>query len=464
MPTAWLIFVFWFVVWQLVKTDKPMTRLTALSFGILIGLTATGIATILFLLPLLAVACFRRVRTDARVSRGVIACALLLVGVLLGTAPCWIHNYFVARDPVFLSAHSGINFWIGNNPEANGYPRFPPGLRAGQAAMLQDSIAGAENAAGHPLSRGAVAAYWSDKARGYIAQNPAAWARLLLLKFRNFWSAFRYDDLSIMTTLREQRVIFPGFSFGLIAAFALPGMVLAVPRLRRSRWILAAIALHMAALLPVFVTERYRLPIVPGLIVFAVIGASLFWQSLIELQWQRVSIYALVLLGSTLFVSWPQRNPALWALDAYNSGWQALEAGDLKSADIKLRRALAYVPRNSETNFALGNLRFAQGNRNEAVSFYHATLELDPHHGGAMNNLGILAWQDRHFDESAVWFRHAIEANPRSAKPHFLLARTLLDQGQRDLARAELDSAARLEPGSPELAQLRQDIDRVRPN
>ena len=65
---------------------------------------------------------------------------LLLVGVGIGTAPCWVHNYVVTRDPVLLSAHSGINFWIGNNPSANGYPRFPPGLHAGQAAMLQDSI------------------------------------------------------------------------------------------------------------------------------------------------------------------------------------------------------------------------------------------------------------------------------------------------------------------------------------
>ena len=46
----------------------------------------------------------------------------------------------MAHDRVILSAHGGINFWIGNNPDANGYPRFPPGMRAGQAAMLEDSI------------------------------------------------------------------------------------------------------------------------------------------------------------------------------------------------------------------------------------------------------------------------------------------------------------------------------------
>ena len=60
MPTAWLVFVFWFLVWLIVKTERPFSRLGCLSFGLLIGLTATGIATILFLVPLLIAAIFLR--------------------------------------------------------------------------------------------------------------------------------------------------------------------------------------------------------------------------------------------------------------------------------------------------------------------------------------------------------------------------------------------------------------------
>src|SRR5205814_8597886 len=122
---------------------------------------------------------------------------LLLAGLAVGMSPCWIHNYFIAKDPVLLSAHSGINFWIGNNPEATGYPRFPPGLRSGQAAMLQDSIDRAEAAAGHPLKRAAVSKYWSQQASNYIAAHFGDWLKLVARKLRNFWSAFQYDDLSV---------------------------------------------------------------------------------------------------------------------------------------------------------------------------------------------------------------------------------------------------------------------------
>ena len=208
------------------QINLPRPR-SFLLLGLLIGLTAMGVATILFLLPLLVAASFRT--SPQRPARRIpLSILLLACGVIAGTSPCWIHNYFVARDPVFLSAHSGINFWIGNNPDANGYPRFPPGLHAGQAAMLQDSITAAESAAGRPLKRAEVSQFWSAKARLYIAGHPTDWFILVLVKFRNFWSAFRYDDLSIVTSLREHRVIWPGLEFGIVAAFGVAGMFVAL--------------------------------------------------------------------------------------------------------------------------------------------------------------------------------------------------------------------------------------------
>jgi Tfp pilus assembly protein PilF len=471
MPTAWLIFVFWFVVWRIVRNDSSPPPGEFLLLGLLIGVTAMGIATILFLIPLLAAASFKP-RPGATVplwrSRAV-AIGLLLSGVVAGTSPCWIHNYFVARDPVFLSAHSGINFWIGNNPDANGYPRFPPGLHAGQAAMLQDSITVAEDAAGHPLKRADVSHYWSAKAKSYIAAHPLAWLRLIALKFFNFWSAFRYDDLSIVTSLREHRVILPGLYFGVVAAFAIPGMIFAARR-GTARWVIAAILLHMAALLPVFVTERYRLPIVPGLLVCAAFGLTIFWQNARELRIRSLALYLLILGLATLLISWPQRNPSLWALDSYNSGLQALELGresldrdkrdaaaeSFTVADAKLGVAFAYVPQNAELNFALGELRQVQGRPNEAKSFYASTLQIDPRHERAFNNLGLLALEEERYTLAESFFQHSLAVDSRNAKTHFLLAKAFLAEGNRQSAEQEVNKAIKLSPSQREFLSLRE--------
>ena len=460
MPTAWFIFVFWFILWRIIKSQSAPDWWEALLLGLLVGLTATAIATILFLIPLLVCAIGLKPAIPARSHFRIVGCALVLLGIAIGTSPCWLHNYFIARDRVFLSAHSGINFWIGNNPDANGYPRFPPGLRAGQAAMLQDSIDVAESVAGHPLKRGEVSQYWSAKARDYIADHPLAWLRLLGLKLRNFWSAFQYDDLSIITNLREQGVTFPGIYFALLAALALPAMILTWNTARLGRWITGAIFLQMLALLPVFTTERYRLPIVPGLAVFAAFGLVTLFSNLAAGNVRPVLSYAMLLMVSTLFVSWPQRGLSLWALDAYNSGWQALESGNLSLAERKLELARAYVPDNAETNFALGNLKLAQNDTSAASSLYLTTLHLDPRHHGAINNLGVLALENGQPEMAEQRFREALAIDGRNPKTHFLLAKTLIAKGQNDNARAEIDRALALKPDQPEFKELREQIEK----
>ncbi|MDB6147401.1 MAG: hypothetical protein JWO45_1065 [Spartobacteria bacterium] len=456
MPTAWFVFVFWLIVSRISKAEKAPGLIESLALGCLIGLTAMGVATILFLVPLILAAFI--LKPKANNPRTLYPAIALFVGLGLGTSPCWIHNYFIARDPVILSAHSGVNFWIGNNPSANGYPRFPPGLRAGQAAMLEDSITSAESAVGRPLKRAEVSAYWSAQAKSYIAHHFAEWLQLLLLKLRNFWSAFQYDDLSIITNLREQGVILPGLYFGIVAALAIPGILVAWTTAPASRWITAAIALQMIALLPVFVTERYRLVVVPGMLVLGIFGLSIFWRTCVEGLYRQVTVYFAILAASVIFVSWPQRGPSLWALDAYNSGWQALESGDLRLAEEKLSIARRYVPTNPETNFALGNLRLAQNNNAAAFSFYQATLKFDHDHRGALNNLGVMAFDASRYELAEKWFRHAETLDPRNAKTHFLLAKTMLAKGDRRAAQLEIESAIRLRPSQREFEELSRQI------
>jgi len=462
MPTAWFVFIFWLILWRIVSRKNAPTKWGALILGLLVGLAATAIATILFLIPLVIGAILLKpaISTHSQFRARINALVLLFLGAAAGTSPCWVHNCFIAHDRVFLSAHSGINFWIGNNPGAIGYPRFPPGLHAGQAAMLQDSIDAAESAAGHALPRGQVSQYWAAKARNYITSHPVAWLRLLALKLCNLWSAFQYDDLSIITILREQNVTLPGIYFGLVAALALPAIFLVWKTAPLSRWIAVAIALHVLALLPVFITERYRPPIVPGLLIFAAFGLVVFFNHVVAGKFRWAIAYAAFLIVSSYFISWPQRDPSLWALDAYNSGWQALESGNLPLAERKLQLARAYVPTNPETNFALGNLRLAEGNSAAASTFYLTTLQLDDRHRGALNNLGVIALDHQQFELAEHWFRRALDLNTRTAKTHFLLAKTYAARGDLADACAEIDSAVALSPQQPEFRQLREEMHR----
>ena len=466
MPTAWLVFVFWWIVWQIVQRTATPTGTWFLLLGLLIGITAMGVATILFLVPLVLATLFTRWAAErplaSRPRAAVAAVALLGCGIVAGTAPAWGHNRFITGDAVFLSAHSGVNLWIGNNPEASGYPRFPLGLRAGQQAMLADSITGAEAAAGRPLKRSEVSAFWSAKAKAYITNAPWAWLKLIGTKIANFWNSFEYDDLSVITTLRELGITLPGLRFGLVAAFALPGAVFAVGAFPKSRWVLAAVLLHMAALLSVFITERYRLAAVPGLMLFAAFGVTSLWQSVAGQNHGRAAMCIFLVFCAAWLVSVRRGDVELWALEPYNSGLHALESQRLDVAEEKLRRAYAYVPHNAELNFALGNLHLARGERDAARQFYARTLELDDQHKGACNNLGLLALEENQADKAVHLFERALALEPNEPKTLYLLARALFATGRTAEASERIDAALRLRPEQREFQELRDRISQSR--
>ncbi len=282
--------------------------------------------------------------------------------------------------------------------------------------------------------------------------------RLLGRKVVNFWSAFSYDDISVITAFRDQSIILPGIGFGLVAAFGLPGLLIGCWRFPTSRWIAAAIFLHMASLLTVFVTERYRLAAVPGLMLFAAYGLWQLWQSLATARYLLATIFLTLVFGCTAFVSMPQQDPTLWALDTYNSGLQALEAQQLPRARKKLDLAYAYSPQNAEINFAEGNLHLALGETAIAKDYYMTALRLDPTNSGALNNLGVLALREERWDLAIEFFRLALVHSPNDAKINYLMAQAQLSNNQIQAANSQIEIALRLRPGQAEFEKLRATI------
>src|SRR5207302_3364923 len=93
MPTMWFIFVFWFVVWRVEHVGR-FSAIEAFALALLIGLTATGVATILVAVPLLIAGLIINSISQSR-QRTMSKIALVALGLLIGTAPCWAHNYLV---------------------------------------------------------------------------------------------------------------------------------------------------------------------------------------------------------------------------------------------------------------------------------------------------------------------------------------------------------------------------------
>ncbi len=467
MPTTYFVAAFWFVVWWTLRERAQLPRAREFFFiGFFMGCVSMMVANILFLTGFITAALLFKqswivsptAGANARWRTSTPAGLLLLVGIGLGASPCWMHNYFVAREPVLLSAHSGINFWIGNNPQANGYPKIPDGMHANQEGLLKDSITFAEEAVGHPLKRFEVSAYWSDKAHRYITDHPDAFMRLLGVKLGNFWNGYQYDDLGIILPMQEDGVLLPGIGFGLVAGLGIPGLLLAAARRPRARWLVAAVLLHMLSLLSVFVTERYRMAAVPGLLLLASFGVVEFAALLTNRRWVPLATYAVLLLGSFLVAQRPLPDSGLLYLDDYNTGITDLANQHMERARPKLERVYNNNPNNAEAAFAMGNLALAESNNATAMVFYQRTLQLDSQHTRAMNNLAVLAMEQGQREAARSLFSQALQITPQDAKMEYLLANVCVSLHDLPGARDAIEAAIRLAPDRRDYQLLRSQV------
>lgn len=430
-----------------------------LGFGL--GFAAMLSANLLFLLPLVALAAWPSTPTmRGGMLRFLPRLALLALCVVAGASPSWLHNYAVAREPVALSAHSGINFYIGNNPLATGYPNFPPGIRASQEGLLEDSARLAEAALGRPLRRFEVSAYWSERASKFIAEDRAAWMRLISAKLRNYYSAYEYDDISTIRPLRILGVTLPGPSFAWVAIAAAMGLVGGFLQQPATRWAAAAVVLHTLSVLPAFVTERYRLMAVPALLMLAGCGLLTVWENLRlgRMRWQWA---ACVLAGGLMaWVAYSAPRPGgVEVLADYNTAVRLLAAGNREQAVPLIERVEQSGAANAEVALLLGNFWFEAGEAQRALRHYREAIRREPTLLRAWNNAAVLTLREKSWDEAAGYIGYLRHHAPQDSRVHYYAAQLALAKGDAPAAALAIQEALRLRPGEAAYVELARTIE-----
>lgn len=194
-----------------------------------------------------AIWAMRRLAWSRIIGFGAVSAAALALMV----APWAIRNAAVLGEPVLLRSNAGLELAIGNHPGAlsdrpNGEVYFDR-LRAVQPYFGKDGQRALQQAGGEVAYARALGA----EARGWIAANPADFARLFLRHLRQF---FFPEPWQLMFSMAGPRAAF----MGLVSAIGLAGLAIALWQRRSGYWMiavyLAAVAMPYAVVQPV---QRY---------------------------------------------------------------------------------------------------------------------------------------------------------------------------------------------------------------
>lgn len=362
--------------------------------GLCLGLAALARGNALVLAGLAGLWLLWRHRRDG-VRKLLIPLGVLTLSTAAAIVPVTIRNHVAAKDFVLVSAHDGMNFYIGNAPGATGSFRQIEGISTNPENMHLEAAREAQRQAGRKLKPSEVSAWWyGETFRAMSRQGAGYLFPLFLKKFALYWNHYELPDVWDYQFVREHipLLAWPLPGFGLLAALAVPGMVLLRKRLENPAPLYLFTLGYAASVILFFVSARYRVPAVP----FTALFAAAFLVSLPDLfrAGRRVVAALVISLAAGMGLAWyPVVEPTSfsYSLNALGVAYRAQGKIDLAIAFYK--DAVRALPENPWPYYNLGVALEDRGDPANAARCYVEALRRFPRfESAAARFMGVRAF------------------------------------------------------------------------
>ncbi|MDP2905415.1 MAG: tetratricopeptide repeat protein [Candidatus Omnitrophota bacterium] len=416
--------------------------------GIFSGLCALAQANIILFAPLAALWVLRQRRADF--SAGLYAMLLFFAGLsaVLGITAC--RNYIVEKDAALVTGHVGINFYLGNNPEATGLFYNPEYIAPDQEGMSKDARIIAELNAGRRLKTSQVSNFWLSKSFAFIKSDPRAFIGLMLKKVAYLFVPFEANHDTeyylIKDKVRALRLVSPDLRY--ILPFFIVGAFLGLKQFRKNALIYIALAALSLSIVAFFVCTRYRIMLVPFMAVLAALAINSIWEAAVKKKYPAAALLcvSVVLVYALLSYSgkaYPRANNYVRYRGAIQMASFYEVENDRAAALRELKQAALLNPGGRLLLLSLGNLYYNSGDYAAAEDNFRKAVRLFPLYADAYYNLGLMYNRQGRFKEASEALEELVRLDPMDAAAHFELGRAYRFAGQPRQAAKEFALAVK---------------------
>lgn len=301
-------------------------------------------------------------------------------------------------------------------------------------------------------------AYFYRRGLEFIAGSPVRYLGLMAKKTWLFWSgveikrnldiyyAREYSAL-LATLLWDRGVSFP---FGLVAPLSLLGLAWTWSRRDPELGLLRLYVLtYSASVILFFVTARYRMPVVPVLLLFAAeavrrLAGSGRAGDLPVVAARVVPLSLLVLLLNLRAAPDPDRDAQLH----HDIGEAHLRKGSYEPATSRLQRAVELEPDYASAHHNLAAAHLYGGNPGSALDHASRALEINPRRADTRVILAEALLARERVWEAENELRQVVDLDVHPGSADYHLGRLLLKRGQYRNAVPLLTAASSWEPDS----------------
>jgi tetratricopeptide (TPR) repeat protein len=221
------------------------------------------------------------------------------------------------------------------------------------------------------------------KAVRFALAQPGAEARLLWRKLLLAWNGYEvpdnYDQAYFARESWILRGYLPGFLW--IAPLAALGFALSIREWRRSGLLHLFVLAYLLSLLALYVTSRYRLPILAGLIPLAAHGAVRLADMVRRRAWRRVVPSGALVAGVFLVGSLELVEPQGFAKEETELATFYADRGDTEAAERAFERAIREAKGSGSLHLVYMNQGFffaRAGRTSEAEEAFRNALRANP--------------------------------------------------------------------------------------
>ncbi len=391
------------------------------------------------------------------------AAGVLVAGAAIAILPVTLRNLVVGREWVLIATNGGVNFFIGNNPLSDGVAAVVPGTSPEWQRGYEETHAIAEEEMGRSLSEREVSSYWFRRGLAWIGEEPGAWLAHMVWKFRLFWSPVEIPNNQPIRFFAERSGVSVLFwvGFPVVAVLGLMGVAF-VPRAGRGWWLLLMYgALYMGTVVLFFCPGRYRLPVVPVLILLAALTIERVVTHVRERRQigRLVGAAALGVLAVVFLATNPPpreqfrrnvRGEAHLNLANYYMRQREESPGYVDKAFAHYAEAVRYRPGDWELRIKYGHNLMTFGHVEAAGEQLVRAVELQPVDVEARRVYADYLREAGDLAGAAAQWRVLAEQMPDEALPHATAGALLVQLGEYGVARGYLERAVVLEPGAAE--------------
>jgi len=363
-----------------------------------------------------------------------------VLGLVIFIGPIFIRNIVIANDPVLIASQGGINFHIGNNPEADGYSaRLPEPYGYNWRFSQINHIA--EKESGQDLKPGEVSSYWANHAFEWIIENRVDFLIITLKKIGLQLINFEISNNRSLTDFSNKIILlkYNYLSFGFILLAASIGFILSPIRKERILFIISLMTIYIIAGSLFFISSRFRLPLLSLYFIFAAFGIqSLFRLSLFKptLRYSALAIG----VGAALFSFNPPINlsSSVNIQPLISQGLLAYNRTDFNKSLSLFKKARRLDPDYPEINLNIGAAFLRSGQSDSARFYFKEEIYNYPDRYKGYQNLASLELVSGNLNEARSFAGQALEIAPYSINSNIIYMRAISDD--RAVSNSELYS------------------------